>query len=124
MDPRGAGTAAAAYILVQDALSEMRSSRDKIRDALAALPVLSKEAMAGVDLEEPCPICLVPLSTVFAEEAAAAAAAKEKSDVDEEGKEENNEEVLVGVTKLEGCGHVFCRRECVFAMLFLLVSLI
>lgn len=109
MDPRGLGTAAAAYILVQDALSEMRSSRDKIRDVLAALPVLSKEAMAGVDLEEPCPICLVPLSTVFAEEGAAAAA--EKSGADEEGKEEDNEEVLVGVTKLEGCGHVFCRRE-------------
>ncbi|KAF8192557.1 hypothetical protein BJ912DRAFT_1057906 [Pholiota molesta] len=41
----------------------------------------------------------------------ATAAAKEKSDVDEEGKEEDNEEVLVGVTKLEGCGHVFCRRD-------------
>ena len=106
----GLRTAAAAYTLVQDALMDLRSSRERIREALAALPVLHKDALAGVDLEEPCPICLVPLSNILAAADAAAAGAAEKEEDDaEEG--ENEEAALAGVTKLVGCGHIFCRRE-------------
>lgn len=110
MDPRplpGMRTAVAAYTLVQDALMDLRSSREKIREALAALPVLGKDALAGVDLEEPCPICLVPLSTILS--SADAAAAGKDGDGEEEA--ENEEAALAGVTKLVGCGHIFCRRE-------------
>ena len=106
----GLRTAAAAYTLVQDALMDLRSSRERIKEALAALPVLHKDALAGVDLEEPCPICLVPLSNILAAADAAAAGAAEKEEDDaEEG--ENEEAALAGVTKLVGCGHIFCRRE-------------
>lgn len=101
----GLRTAAAAYTLVQDALMDLRSSRERIREALAALPVLHKDALAGVDLEESCPICLVPLSNILA---AAVAAEKEEDDAEED---ENEEAALAGVTKLVGCGHIFCRRE-------------
>ncbi|KJA30032.1 hypothetical protein HYPSUDRAFT_32081 [Hypholoma sublateritium FD-334 SS-4] len=111
MDPRplpGLRTAAAAYTLVQDALMDLRSSREKIREALAALPVLGKDALADVDLEEPCPICLVSLSSILAS-ADAAAAAAENEEGGNEGESEDT--ALAGVTKLVGCGHIFCRRD-------------
>lgn len=88
MDP----TAAAAYELVQDALLTPHS---RINLALASLPVLQKDA---VDLEEQCPICLMPFAAIFAEQ--------------EElpGVQGPQQTALGGLTKL-GCGHIFCRRE-------------
>ncbi|KAF5322239.1 hypothetical protein D9619_000312 [Psilocybe cf. subviscida] len=106
--------AVAAYHLVHSALV---APRQRIQEALALLPVVQKSDLlgAGVDLEEPCPICLVPLSTVFAEgEAAAQARAEKKASAksnEEKEDDEVEEEVLTGVTKLVGCGHVFCRRD-------------
>jgi hypothetical protein len=94
----------AAYELVHDALL---SPHDRIKTLLASLPVLGKDA---VDLEEPCPICLMPFSTVLADEADAGLnSAESNKEADKKGRDK--EEVLGGVTKLVGCGHIFCRRE-------------
>jgi hypothetical protein len=92
--------AAAAYELVHDALL---SPHDRITILLASLPVLEKDA---IDLEEPCPICLMPFSIVLADEGDAGLTSAESN---KEGKDK--EEALGGVTKLMGCGHIFCRRE-------------
>lgn len=56
---------------------------------IAGLPVLTR---SDVDEEELCAICLVPFEEYFAD--------SEK-----------------GVTKLEGCGHIFCRQEWVTIIL-------
>jgi len=96
--------AAAAYELVHDALLV---PHDRINTLLASLPILGKDA---VDLEEPCPICLMPFSSVFADEADARLKSAE-SNVEMHEKEKGNDGALGGVTKLLGCGHIFCRRE-------------
>jgi len=93
MDPTT--TAAAAYELVQDALL---TPQQRIKLVLDALPVLGKD---NVDIDEPCPICLMPLSAVFAE----------GEEILAKRGEGDEEECITGVTKLVGCGHVFCRRE-------------
>ncbi|KAF9569061.1 hypothetical protein CPC08DRAFT_702178 [Agrocybe pediades] len=95
-------TAAAAYELVQDALL---SPQQRIKVVLDSLPVLRKE---DLDLDEPCPICLMSLSAVFAEEEERLMA---KGVGSEEKQEEEGEEMITGVTKLLGCGHIFCRRD-------------
>jgi len=96
--------AAAAYELVQDALLP---PAERIKAVLASLPVIGKE---GVDLEEPCPICLLSFEGVFKEEEERLSG-KERAEKNEgEGQEEDWEDVG-GVTKLVGCGHVFCRKE-------------
>ncbi|KAF8913855.1 hypothetical protein CPB84DRAFT_1757734 [Gymnopilus junonius] len=84
MDP----TAAAAYELVQDALLTPHS---RINLVLSSLPTLHKN---DVDLEEQCPICLMPFASIFAEQ------------------DEQAQQILPlsGLTRL-GCGHVFCRRD-------------
>ena len=98
--------AASAYELVHDALL---SPHHQIKILLASLPVLAKDA---VDLEEPCPICLMPFSSVFADEADAGLnSAESNKEADENEKERDKEEDLGGVTKLVACGHIFCRRE-------------
>jgi hypothetical protein len=96
--------AAAAYELVHDALL---APHDRIKILLASLPILGNDA---VDLEEPCPICLMPFSSVFADEAEAKLKSTE-SNVEVNEKEQGNQEALGGVTKLVACGHIFCRRE-------------
>ena len=96
--------AAAAYELVHDALL---ASHDRIKILLASLPVLGKDA---VDLEEPCPICLMPFSSLFVDEADERLKSAE-SNVEMDEKEKEEGEALGGVTKLVGCGHMFCRRE-------------
>jgi len=96
--------AIAAYELVHDALL---SPHDQIKILLASLPVLPKDA---VDLEEPCPICLMPFSSVFADEAHAVLNSAESNN-EPRKEEEDKEEALSGVTKLVACGHIFCRRE-------------
>lgn len=94
-------TAAAAYELVQDALL---SPQHRIKAMIASLPTLEKDS-DGLDLEEPCPICLMSFSAVFEEHEKESAKGSVGQDKDEEGLE------VGGVTKLEGCGHIFCRRE-------------
>lgn len=64
--------------------------QDRIEIFLESLPVLNKDS--DVVLEDSCPICLMPFASIFAEDCSA-------------------EPQMAGVTKLTGCGHVFCRRE-------------
>ena len=66
------------------------SPQDRIEAFLQSLPVLDKDS--DLVLEDSCPICLMPFSSIFAEDCSA-------------------EPEIAGVTKLAGCGHMFCRRE-------------
>jgi hypothetical protein len=66
----------------------LMSPQDRIEAFLQSLPVLDKDLV----LEDSCPICLMPFSSIFAEDCSA-------------------EPEIAGVTKLTGCGHIFCRRE-------------
>jgi len=61
-----------------------------IKDALDDLPVLHA---SSVPKDESCAICLTPFNSILAGE------------VPQEGDAE------VGVTKVVGCGHLFCRKE-------------
>lgn len=58
---------------------------------LLSLPALNKDS-SDIALEDSCPICLIPFTSIFAEDC-------------------NAEPEMAGVTKLMGCGHIFCRRE-------------
>ena len=66
----------------------------RIERAIEKLPTL---AVQDVPLEDSCPICLMSFSSIFSGENIGPEAPGE----------------LSGVTKLQGCGHVFCRLECV-----------
>jgi len=77
---------AAALRLVQGALLFSTDS-EAVRTFIQDLPVLSKEQ---VPLEDNCPICLLPFLEIL----------------QDKGDDEEN-----GLTKIEGCGHLFCRRE-------------
>ncbi|KAF8165389.1 hypothetical protein B0H34DRAFT_236423 [Crassisporium funariophilum] len=79
-------SAAAAFELVQEALM---SPHERIEVLLDSLPMLGKD---NVILDDSCPICLMPFSSILAEEC-------------------DEEPEMGGVTKLLGCGHVFCRRD-------------
>jgi len=68
----------------------LMSPRDRIEAFLQSLPVLDKDS--DLVLEDSCPICLMPFTSIFAEDCSA-------------------EPEIAGVTKLTGCGHMFCRRE-------------
>lgn len=84
------------------------TAEQRIGRAIARLPTLSKDQ---ISLNDPCPICLLPFSSIL------------------DGTAQSTESVfppcgtpevvnLRGVTKLEGCGHMFCRAEWVFFMNF------
>jgi len=77
---------AAALRLVQSVLQSSTDS-EAVRTFIQDLPVLSKEQ---VSLEDNCPICLVPFLEIL------------------QVKEDDEEN---GITKIEGCGHLFCRKE-------------
>ncbi|EKM59846.1 uncharacterized protein PHACADRAFT_250610 [Phanerochaete carnosa HHB-10118-sp] len=66
----------------------------RVERAVQKLPTLSAQ---DVPLQDSCPICLLPFPSIISGE-----------NVEPESPGE-----LVGVTKLQGCGHVFCRLECV-----------
>ena len=69
----------------------------RIERAIQKLPTLSAQ---NVPLGDSCPICLMSFSSVLSGENVGPDAPGE----------------LAGVTKLQGCGHVFCRLECVHAL--------
>ncbi|KAF9534881.1 hypothetical protein CPB83DRAFT_843090 [Crepidotus variabilis] len=92
---------AAAYRLFQDAVVP---PQPRIKTFLESLPELHKR---DVDLEESCPICLVPFGALFAEHEAATSTAT--LDPSQEFAEEKR--VAGGITKLAGCGHIFCRND-------------
>jgi hypothetical protein len=70
------------------------SVSDRLRIAMDSLPVLGEKE---IPLEESCPICLVSFSSIIT------APIELNSD---EGADLNG-----SITKLEGCGHLFCRKE-------------
>ncbi|RPD80671.1 hypothetical protein L226DRAFT_116675 [Lentinus tigrinus ALCF2SS1-7] len=74
------------------------SVQERIELAINRLPILVKEE---IPLEDSCPICINPFEAVLEGKAheGLGEASPGESDVDE----------LAGVTKLVGCGHIFCR---------------
>ncbi|KAF7776690.1 hypothetical protein Agabi119p4_5083 [Agaricus bisporus var. burnettii] len=76
----------AAVQLVRDAFC--LSATDRARQFAEKLPILSKD---DIPLEDHCPICLVPFLEILS---------LTRDTLDDPG-----------VTKLEGCGHIFCRRD-------------
>lgn len=71
---------------------------ERIAQVIHRLPTLNKEE---VPEEDSCPICLMSFSSI------AEGSVQNDGDLEMCGQEVQ----LRGVTKLEGCGHVFCRVE-------------
>ncbi len=85
------------------------SVQERIHLAISRLPVLAKD---DIPLDDSCPICINPF------EAALEGKAHEGL-----GEAPSESDELAGVTKLVGCGHIFCRAWCVVSQhlfLFLL----
>lgn len=80
-----------------------------ISSAVKNLPVLRE---ADVDPEEMCAICLNTFKAVFLEEEEYVRKHKRSLGLKETSKE-GEEDLLLGLTKVDYCGHTFCRRECV-----------
>ena len=79
------------------------SLSERVEHAIAALPTLSKEE---IPLDDTCPICLQGFEAIYEGRAhedglAMSSALPNGADPEE----------LRGVTKLSGCGHIFCRLE-------------
>ena len=70
------------------------SMQERIRLAISRLPILTK---AEIPPEDSCPICLNPFDAILEGNDQAEASGAPESDE------------TAGVTKLVGCGHVFCR---------------
>ncbi|KAK7696048.1 hypothetical protein QCA50_000689 [Cerrena zonata] len=71
---------------------------ERIAQVIHRLPILTKEE---VPMEDSCPICLMALSSIV------------EGSIQNEGSLEmcGRDVQLSGITKLEGCGHVFCRVD-------------
>jgi hypothetical protein len=76
------------------------TTQDIIRLAIDQLPTLTAK---DVQLDDSCAICLTGFSSILSEEANL----KASSDLD------RDTAIQLGITKLEGCGHLFCRKESV-----------
>ncbi|KAF9006427.1 hypothetical protein BDQ17DRAFT_282645 [Cyathus striatus] len=74
----------AAAALVLDAVL---SVQDRIRIAIEHLPHLSLDQF---HLDESCPICLFSFQTILSQ---------------------NQQFQDIAITKVPGCGHVFCRKD-------------
>lgn len=75
------------------------TTQERVALAISRLPTLTKNE---IPLDDACPICLISLSSIY------------------EGRSQDEGTLvgltaqpisLSGVTKLDGCGHVFCRVE-------------
>ena len=82
------------------------------RAALSKLREAPSLTLADVGHEDTCAICLIPLADLVKDGGAAVAGASHCS-LDEEVSE-----CMVGVVKLDLCGHIFCRKECVLSLSF------
>ena len=78
-----------------------------IINAVNGLPVLRK---SDVDPEEMCAICLNSFEAVFQEEVDYVKEHKKRLGL-KESSTEGEDDLLLGLTKVEHCGHTFCRRE-------------
>lgn len=74
-------------------------NREELGNFVRSLPYLTA---ADIGEEEACPICLSPLEQILH--------GRGKSEAPQSSQSEAPAE-HVGVTKLPGCGHIFCRIE-------------
>ena len=70
--------------------------QERIQLAISRLPALTKEQ---IPVDDSCPICLNPFDAILDGKAREELEADPTPDSDD----------LAGVTKLVGCGHVFCK---------------
>ncbi|KAH6914951.1 hypothetical protein BKA70DRAFT_1257534 [Coprinopsis sp. MPI-PUGE-AT-0042] len=82
--------------------------QNQIRNAIRDLPVVGK---AEVDVEEMCPICLTPFSSLFAEAIEESGCMNDLTSPP--GGYSEEESLVFGLTRIEVCGHIFCRRDLV-----------
>ncbi|KDQ64265.1 hypothetical protein JAAARDRAFT_52239 [Jaapia argillacea MUCL 33604] len=97
------------------------SPKDRIRLAISTLPNLSTDS---IPIDDSCPICLVSFrclvdcgtstapTSILRPEIAESEKLETFGDVANEwAAEEEDLENARGVTRLDGCGHVFCRKD-------------
>ncbi|KAF9452506.1 hypothetical protein P691DRAFT_223682 [Macrolepiota fuliginosa MF-IS2] len=85
----------AAVQLVHDAL--FHSVPDRVKQFIQNLPLLPKDQ---IPVEDNCPICLVPFIEILNDPDESTADGPEGENCGEKG-----------ITRLEVCGHIFCRRD-------------
>ena len=73
---------------------------DRIRFTISQLPTLNAKE---VELDDSCAICLSGFASILSDEAEV----KQSNDFD------SDTEIELGITRLVGCGHLFCRKESV-----------
>lgn len=77
------------------------SVQARIRETIQDLPSLT---LADIPLDDSCPICLNTFSSILE--------AQENEDMDAPPSAlAPKQSEMAGVTKLDGCGHIFCRFE-------------
>ena len=77
---------------------------DRIRHTIDQLPILT---VKDVQLDDSCAICFTGFASILSD----AADVQPSIDFNVDG------EVELGITKLVGCGHLFCRKESVDLLL-------
>lgn len=77
------------------------TAQDRIRLAIHTLPTL---AAKDVNLDDSCAICLNGFASILEEN---------ENAVQEDAGEDRDAPSELGITRLVGCGHLFCRKECV-----------
>lgn len=75
------------------------STEPDITLVIEGLPLLTPEDVPSLD--DHCAICLISFRSIFEKEAAG------EEDAGDEGEEGGRR----GVTKVDGCGHLFCLEE-------------
>ncbi|EIN10913.1 hypothetical protein PUNSTDRAFT_142805 [Punctularia strigosozonata HHB-11173 SS5] len=88
---------AAEFINFRDAADIPLTLVEHIKDAVDNLPRLSP---SEIDLADSCPICLVAFDSIVEDAGEASLFAHHSS-----------EPAVTSVTKVEGCGHLFCTRD-------------
>lgn len=79
-------------------IDALLTTEDRVRLAIDKLPSLTADV---VNLEDSCAICLTGFASILSDEA-------ELKGLDQYDEELGFE---AGITKLVGCGHLFCRKE-------------
>jgi hypothetical protein len=77
---------------------------DRIRFTIDQLPTLTAK---DVQLDDSCAICLTGFASILSNEVEVEASTELDADT----------EVQLGITRLVGCGHLFCRKESVDLLL-------
>ncbi|TFK28784.1 hypothetical protein FA15DRAFT_691563 [Coprinopsis marcescibilis] len=84
-----------------------REVQEQIRQAIRDLPVLAK---GGFDEHEMCAICLMPFSSIPSEGNQTGDNLNQQNEA-QSIPQEQLEDTVYGVTKLDYCGHTFCKRD-------------